>query len=225
MKTRERNITMRLRVKSKIVLVSLALVLSVQFSLNAASSNEKDMLTAARAGDLAQVTQMVEGGADVNYQDSHLWTALMGAAGSGHQEIVEYLIEHGATVSICNDNGWTALMWAAHRPQRVMDRMLGKEIVIDAHLEIIHLAAQNGDIEMVKLLVQAGADILAVNAEEGMSTPLFAAHENNQTDVVNYLLSLHEKRTPGVTQKFKSEYLGEEAPSGVAEDSGWCTVS
>jgi len=49
------------------------------------------------------------------------------------------------------------------------------------------LAAQNGDLEMCKLLVQAGAQ---VNAKTAGITALAMAVSNGHTDVVKYLLSV-----------------------------------
>jgi len=55
---------------------------------------------------------LLEGGVDINAQDSQGWTALMMAAAHGHTEIVRMMLERGADREIKEEKGLTALMMA-----------------------------------------------------------------------------------------------------------------
>jgi ankyrin repeat protein len=61
------------------------------------------------------VKRLIRGGADVNYRDSKLTSALMFAAAGGSEEIVQVLIDAGAHVDDRSDTGCTALLFAASR--------------------------------------------------------------------------------------------------------------
>jgi hypothetical protein len=95
---------------------------------------------------------------------------MMGAVDFGHHKLVAWLLEHGANVNACADWGSRATA--------------------------LHSAAWNGDLGMVKLLVEAGADVHARDAEHN-NTPAGWAKvaievTNNPEckEVVNYLAGL-----------------------------------
>ena len=82
------------------------------------SSTNLPLIEAAKRGNLALLSQILEQGADINQQSEDGWTALIIAAACGHEIIVKHLIEKGAEI---NRHGWrpsmvpglTALMAAA----------------------------------------------------------------------------------------------------------------
>ena len=77
----------------------LLLVFAVlTFALTGASAadNTRDLLLAARNGDLAAVEKLLEAGVPVNASDSWGTTALALASRAGALEVVEYLLENGA---------------------------------------------------------------------------------------------------------------------------------
>ena len=59
------------------------------------------------------VELLLRHGAEVNPQISDGATALMVAAGEGHERVVELLLRHGAEVNLQDSNGFTTLMRAA----------------------------------------------------------------------------------------------------------------
>jgi hypothetical protein len=67
-----------------------------------------DLFTAASNGDLAAVTLLIAGGANVNVENIHKNTPLHLAAGNGHKDIVEELLRNGADASKINLAGQTA---------------------------------------------------------------------------------------------------------------------
>ena len=79
-----------------------------------------DLLDAAKKGNLEQVKQLIENGADVNTTINKGFfigaTALHLAVDKGHIDIVQQLINHkDININIAPDNGGTALHWAAEK--------------------------------------------------------------------------------------------------------------
>ena len=117
----------------------------------------------ARLGDARMVATMVEQDPAIARSDA----VMMGAVDFAHHELVEWLLAHGANVNA------RATAQSRHTA--------------------LHSAAWNGDLAMVRLLVGAGADLAARDAEHN-GTPLNWAEvaidvTNNAKcgDVVEYL--------------------------------------
>ena len=61
-------------------------------------------------GDLKQIQELVEMGADVNCQDAEGWTPLIMAASNGYKETCGFLLSRGADINYIGPKGWTALL-------------------------------------------------------------------------------------------------------------------
>jgi len=70
---------------------------------------------AALAGNLSEVTALLEKGDDVDVKAASGATALFFAAYEGHLEVVKLLLEKGADVNAKDLRGKTALMWAVQK--------------------------------------------------------------------------------------------------------------
>jgi ankyrin repeat protein len=86
---------------------------------------------AIKRGDVEDVRDLLDRGADVDARDCHGQTALMLAAHAGHREVVKALIAHRADLNTTAKYGLSALM----------------------------LALVAGHAEVVRLLADAGADL------------------------------------------------------------------
>jgi uncharacterized protein len=94
-------------------------------------SGETALMTCARTGNVNAVKSLIARGANVNaHETQHGQTALMWAVAQEHLEAARALVEHGADVHARSEGGFTPLLFAA----------------------------QQGDLEMVKMLLAAGAD-------------------------------------------------------------------
>jgi hypothetical protein len=88
------------------------------------------MSNLVRKGDLEIGQRLLDCGADVNAQDSELWTPLYLAAWTGRLDFAQMLLKHGAAINVPTDDGETPL----------------------------HRASANGQVDVVQLLLEHGAD-------------------------------------------------------------------
>lgn len=115
---------------------------------------ETVLMTAARTGRRAVIEALIHHGADVNARES--WksqTALMWAAGEGHVAAVEALLEAGAERDARSKAGFTPYLFAARQ----------------------------GDLEVVRTLLDTGADVnqaLPARKRRGMYEPADAAKDD-----------------------------------------------
>ncbi|MEW6360074.1 MAG: ankyrin repeat domain-containing protein [Planctomycetota bacterium] len=171
---------------------------------------------AARKGDLVAVDLLLRLGASVSIEDELGQTALYDASRSGHTEIAEMLLQAGATVDAKDRDGYTPLNHAAWTGQTEVAQLLiakgARPTFHDAAalgqthqlaefvssgtdvntktpqgLTALHLAAGNGYVETVALLLDRGAATEAV-ATENRWTPLHWAVYCNHKDIVQLLV-------------------------------------
>ena len=120
------------------------------------------LLTGAKAGNLIQVNEALEAGADVNAKDKGGWTPLRWAARNGYTDIVKTLIDTGANVHARDGDGRTVLMYGAGKGHRgTVIALIDKGADVNARSKTgwtaLKLAARNGHKDIVALLKAAGA--------------------------------------------------------------------
>jgi hypothetical protein len=121
------------------------------------SDGGSPLIRAASLGLAANVTLLIELGAEVNSTDSSGETALERAAASGNEAIVKALLGGGAEINLKSAAGWTVLM----------------------------SAVRSGNMDIVKTLVRAGADLRAETAWGDSALSLAA--KIGQEDIAIYL--------------------------------------
>lgn len=129
------------------------------------SSQDIDKIfNAALEGNIATVKQFIENGFDVNTKNQGGQTLLMLAGFNGHTDICEYLIKKGIHVETRDGDGRTALMYTSTGPfAQTVEFLLKKGADASAvdskeHWTPLMFAAAEGQYEVVKLLLDAGAD-------------------------------------------------------------------
>ncbi|XP_075402492.1 ankyrin repeat domain-containing protein 42 isoform X3 [Tenrec ecaudatus] len=119
---------------------------------------------AVRAGDVKQLSERVEHGANINEVDAlHKFSPLHWAAHSGSLECLHWLLWHGADITQVTKRGWTAAHIAAIRGQ---DACIQALIVNGANLSAqddrgcnpLHLAAAHGHSFSLQIMLRSGVD-------------------------------------------------------------------
>ncbi|XP_017781821.1 PREDICTED: ankyrin repeat domain-containing protein 17-like isoform X2 [Nicrophorus vespilloides] len=150
------------------------------------------LMEAASAGHLDIVKLLVAHGADVNAQSTSGNTPLMYGCAGGHQDVVRFLLGNGASVEDHNENGHTPLMEAASAGHVGLAMILLENGAgINTHSNefkesALTLACYKGHLEMVKFLLEAGAD--QEHKTDEMHTALMEASMDGHVEVARLLL-------------------------------------
>ena len=148
---------------------------------------------AASVGNACIVSALLAKNADVFAQEyGSSWQPIHSGAESGRLDVVNLLLEKGASADAVTVEGETPLYTAAKGGHvQVVERLLKYTTAVQAltserGYQAIHMAAQEGSLKIVDLLIGAGAD---VNVESfNGSTPLALAAREGSLPVVSYLL-------------------------------------
>ncbi|XP_052262259.1 ankyrin repeat domain-containing protein 17-like isoform X2 [Dreissena polymorpha] len=150
------------------------------------------LMEAASGGYVDIVRLLIIHSADVNAQSSAGNTPLHYAACGGYEDVVQVLIEAGANVEQHNENGHTPLMEAASAGHvGVAAILLNNGAGINTHSNefkesALTLACYKGHLEMVKFLLEAGAD--QEHKTDEMHTALMEASMDGHVEVARLLL-------------------------------------
>jgi ankyrin repeat protein len=163
-------------------------------------NGETPLMMAARTGSVDALNALLRHGADVNAREKlRGTTALMWAAAESHPAAVKVLIDHGADFNARSNpapKGRSAYLapTAVARARQFADendnsprtQRRGDSDADGGALTPLVFATRRGDLESIKVLVDAGAD-LNQPTQYGW-TPLLTATQNKYYIVANYLL-------------------------------------
>lgn len=128
-------------------------------------SHKKILISIAKCGkNLDFFEKVIKMGADVNWTDSEGVTALMEACASGNYEICRRLIELGANVNATSNFQLTALHYLCEK--------------------------KDGNVKILDLLVENGADIHQIQVRNGQKNALHFAAKSGSLTIVKRLLEL-----------------------------------
>ena len=183
------------------------------------------------------VRLLVQSGADISIKTSELQrTALMYAAKRGHTSIVQYLLDEGAPVDTQDVNGVTSLMsasqfgnssdsegrtplgFACHYGNiRIATLLLQARANINQQTKtgwtalMVACDSETPHNDLVRLLVQSGADI-SIKTSELQRTALMYAAIRGHTSIVQYLLDegapVDTQDVNGVTSLMSASQFG-----------------
>jgi uncharacterized protein len=136
-------------------------------------NGETVLMNCARTGNAASVKALIAAGANVNAKEpEHDQTALMWAAAEKHPDVVRLLLDAGADIRA------RSRTYAQTVTSEVTQRLGREELnytVMRGGSTPLLFAARSGDVESVRLLLAAGADVNDA-LPNGMSALTLAAH-------------------------------------------------
>jgi uncharacterized protein len=140
---------------------------------------ETVLMKASRDGNIGAVKALVEHGAEVNAKENFRGqTALMWAAAEGHVDIVNLLAAHGADLNVRSyDRDTTLPKMEAGTPTAPIAR---------GGLTALLFAARQGELGTVRALLDAKADINAVDSDG--NNALVLAILNSHYDLTQFLI-------------------------------------
>ncbi|XP_051533099.1 ankyrin repeat and KH domain-containing protein 1-like isoform X2 [Myxocyprinus asiaticus] len=150
------------------------------------------LMAAASGGYVDIVKLLLVHGADVNAQSSTGNTALTYACAGGFLDVVKVLLKEGANIEDHNENGHTPLMEAASAGHvEVAHVLLEYGAGINTHSNefkesALTLACYKGHLDMVRFLLEAGAD--QEHKTDEMHTALMEACMDGHVGVARLLL-------------------------------------
>jgi ankyrin repeat protein len=159
----------------------------------AAPGADTRLVDAVQNGDKASIQSLLRQGADVNATTPDGTTALHWAAQRGDVETAQALLRAGANARAANRYGVTPLTEACASPSGPIAGLLLKSgadpNTVSAEGEpALMTAARAGNLEAVKALVSAGANVNAKDAFRGQTALMWAAGMG-RADVVRYLVA------------------------------------
>ena len=166
---------------------------------------------AAARGDQEMVALLLQAGADINASHPELGTALEQAISASQAELATFLFEQGAEHYATREERTQALHRAVLSGDVVQVKLLLTLIAIDPNSPDesgrvpLHLAAWQGNLEMVEALIDAGADINAGNQDGSV---LDRAIKNDQYQTVALLIERGVERTSYYRSTLNGELIG-----------------
>ncbi|KAF4852504.1 Ankyrin repeat and KH domain-containing protein 1 [Colletotrichum siamense] len=159
---------------------------------------------AAWGGNTDIVQHLLDHDADVNATGKSLASPLVSAVTKGHADVVQLLLDSGADVTALNSAG-CALMAAAQHSRILIAKLLLEQganvqcrhrgLEDTYHLNPLVIASGKGDLEVMKLLLEHGADPNAIRYHRHsirqsifISTPLLSALERGNVEAARLLL-------------------------------------
>jgi pectate lyase len=158
--------------------------------LIAKGANFTSIHLSAYQGDLDEVRNFIDKGADVNAKNKSGETPLHKAAIRGHKDVVELLIDNAADINARGRWDYTPMFYAAwSRSTEVVELLVEKGADVNAKDEWdwtpLHYMAQDNIRDMAEFLITKGA---SVNAEDKWGvTPLQVAKDKGHTEIVELL--------------------------------------
>ena len=160
------------------------------------------LLDASEAGDVGEMTKLLDSGADVNATFTGDGSPLIVAARQGHAAAVKLLLDRGADPDLGVPGDGNAIIMAAREGHEdvvrlLLDRGASIDRVVPGDENALIQASEAGQLNVVKLLVSRGADVNARVWVEPVSerskgewrTPLNMARKGGHKAVVDFLLS------------------------------------
>ena len=161
------------------------------------------LIKAVRKGTVEMVQFLISCGADIEAENDNSLTPLLTAVHEDHIEAVEILLENGAKIDYCSD-GITAIHVAiVFKKKSILQTILNSNpnISNQCFASIFPYAVYDGNLEIIRMLIEYRFDIDAYNpAESDGRPPIHVAitqNKKNPVEITKWLL------TNGASQKIR----------------------
>jgi len=185
------------RILYSIVLISLLLIACNSQSVKKLSIQDAALIKAAKDGNLLAVQTALAEVVDANEMAiTSQCLALIMASGQGHMDIVKFLLKKGADINFKTDTVWVMRSTSGYGHTGVVELMLTEwtenaDVYVKSKdffgVTALVMASQNGHTEVVKLLLENGADVNMKIKLFG-ETALWLASQNGHAEIVKLLL-------------------------------------
>jgi ankyrin repeat protein len=189
--------------------VAISMLISLLIVSSASGQNLAD---AAKAGNLADIKDLVGKGADINAAKNYSGaSALCLAASEGHKDVVNFLIAKKADVHISTRDGYTPLMAAASQGWNdIVSLLIEKGADVNAQSKhgftALMMAVWAGHAETIELLVHHGANINTI-PYKGICALMVAIKVGNQR-LIPVLIRLGADANPSFEKSPSHPLLG-----------------
>ena len=195
-----------MKLRQLLMTAQVLLIASLPVMAQVASPSLNDqMWEAARKGDAAAVTALLDKGAEVNAKFRYGATALFKAAERGNVEVVKVLLARGADVKVRDTfYGATALTWALDNKHiEVVRALLEKDR--ESSGEVLMTGTRENQVELVRVALDIGGA-----KPETLTSALAAATtaEKVNDEVVQLLKKAGAVAPPDVDAPILDTYVG-----------------
>ena len=146
---------------------------------------QRSLLLAASEGREDVVRMLVAAGSEVDYVTPEGETPILAGAGSGSVHVLEVLLAAGANPAYRNPKGWGTLTKAAAAGDARSVEKLVAEVPAQRD-EALLIAAMEGEVECIDVLLAHGAEINAISGDG--NSPLMYSVKNGHEDAMELLL-------------------------------------
>jgi hypothetical protein len=168
---------------------------------------------AVRAGDVAQVTELLDKGADVNAKFRYGATALFKAAERGHTEVVKLLLARGADVTVKDTfYGATAMTWALDNDHvEIVKALLEKDG--SSVNDVLLTGAREGKTPLVRAALDRGG----ASPQTLTSALVISVDDKQKTEIADMLKAAGAKPPLQLDAAILNSYAGKYKPEQGAE--------